>query len=239
MCHRPPHPGPRGHRYSSAQAGHQQPIPSRPWDRAHYLLCTHPVKLPLTVTQESNGVSILYSNCHSCQLNPWPFQNGCGFQRYTAGHGAGCMIRATGISIQGVLQATSPVRPSLDIPITWPSQLFPNDSLFSAGPPGTALFPHPSPCEPLKTSPSPRSLCLDLPQFMRSVFPWTTCPKPESSCPSLLPWAPATCPSLRRLGVASSQCSIQKLEPNKSQFPLLKNLKQGPAPYSQGPWPTP
>lgn len=44
----------------------QQPVPSRPWGKAQYFLWTHPVQLPLTVTQESNGVSILHGDRHSC-----------------------------------------------------------------------------------------------------------------------------------------------------------------------------
>lgn len=70
----------------------QQPVPSRPRGGAQYFLCTHPVQLPLTVTQESNSVSILHGHCHSCELNPWPLQNWRGFQGDTAGHGAGRVV---------------------------------------------------------------------------------------------------------------------------------------------------
>lgn len=62
------------------------------------------MQLSLTVTQESNSMSILHGDCHSSQLNPWQLQNWCGFQRDAADHGTGCVVRAAWKSIRGVLQ---------------------------------------------------------------------------------------------------------------------------------------
>lgn len=61
------------------------------------------VQSPSAVSQKSNGVAIFHVHCHSCQSGLCFLQErGC-FQGYPAGHGAGSVVRATGICIQGVL----------------------------------------------------------------------------------------------------------------------------------------
>lgn len=58
---------------------------------------------PSAVSQESDGVAIFHVHRHSCQSGICFLQEGGCFQGYPAGHGAGSVVRATGVCIQGVL----------------------------------------------------------------------------------------------------------------------------------------
>lgn len=58
------------------------------------------------VAQEDNSVPLLYTNGDSSETGGWAAQYGFGFNRHPACHWTRGVVRATGISVQGVLRDT-------------------------------------------------------------------------------------------------------------------------------------
>lgn len=61
------------------------------------------VKSPFGVSQESDAVSLCDTDCHCGEMGSGGVPHSFSFQRYPARHWTWGVVRATGISLQGVL----------------------------------------------------------------------------------------------------------------------------------------
>lgn len=73
--------------------------------RAHFHV-TYLMQIAFGVAQENNSMPLLYTNGDSSETGGWALQYGFGFNWLPARHWAWGVVRATGISVQGVLQDT-------------------------------------------------------------------------------------------------------------------------------------
>lgn len=66
-------------------------------------VCVYLVQVPSGVSQEGDGLTLPHADGHGGEAGRGAVQDGLCFHRHPAGHGAGGVVRTTGVGLQGVL----------------------------------------------------------------------------------------------------------------------------------------